>query len=481
MATVTVPHQRKGAKLYLAASMVAPVVALVRNIAIARLLGVEMFGLAVTIILTAQFFDTITDAGIDKYIVQDADGNDPKVQGNAQLAMIVRGLISAGAMAACASPLAAFYGQPQLTGALVELALVPLLGGFLHLDIRRFQKAGNFRAEALMIIIAETLSLIAAVIAAWWLRDFRAAVYSLVVRSLMMVVVSHVMAERPYRVRFVAEQAKRLTRFGWPLLINATMLFFAGQGDRLLIGNQLGPAKLGLYSTTLLLIFYPCTVLHRYLSGIHFPAIVAARDTDGGITDAEETLKGDLLLAGVIGALGFVVVAPVVLIHVYGRDFASPALLVGLIGVLQVIRMLRGWPATVAFALGRTGNILIGNLTRLIAFPLGLAGIMLGYDLIGLTIGFIIGEFIALAITVIMLTLVLKRPLASLVGVGAIIAANSVLVACVGLILQDPRHQSYWWGALSSMIVLAFALVRDQSILIALRSGFAKARRLVRK
>ena len=123
----------------------------------------------------------------------------------------------------------------------------------------------------------------------------------------------------------------------------------------------------------------------------------------------------------------------------------------------------------------------MARLTRLIAFPLGLAGIMLGYDLIGLTIGFIIGEFIALAITVIMLTLVLKRPLSSLVGVGAIIAANSVLVACVGLILQDPRHQSYWWGAALSMIVLAFALVRDQSILVALRSGFAKARKLVRK
>lgn len=480
MTTRTATLQRKGAKIYLAASLVAPVFALARNIAIARLLGVEMFGLAVTIILTAQFFDTVTDSGTDKYIVQDANGNDPTVQANAHLAMILRAVVSAGLMAAFASPLAAFYGQPQLTGALVELSLVPLLGGFIHLDMRRFQKAGNFRAEAIMIISAETLSLVAAVIAAWWLSDFRAAVYSLVARSLMMVVVSHIMAERPYMVRFVAGHAKRLARFGWPLLINASVLFFAGQGDRLLIGNQLGPTKLGLYSTTLLLVFYPCSVLLRYLSGIHFPAIVAMRDTDAGISEAEETLKGDLLLAAMIGSLGFVIVTPIVLIYVYGHAFASPPLLVGLIGLLQILRLIRGWPVAVAFALGRTGNILMGNLARLIAFPLGIAGVMLGYDLIGLTIGFILGEFIALAATTIMLTAILKRPLSSLAWVGTVILSNGLLVACLGLLLQDGHRQLYWWGALGSAVLMIISAVRDGSIIVAIRNGFIKIRRMVR-
>ena len=71
---------RKGSKAFLFASLTAQACALLRYILLARLLGPEQLGLAVALILTAQFFESVTDSGGDRFLVQDAQGDDPAVQ-----------------------------------------------------------------------------------------------------------------------------------------------------------------------------------------------------------------------------------------------------------------------------------------------------------------------------------------------------------------------------------------------------------------
>ena len=61
-----------------------------------------------------------------------------------------------------------------------------------------------------------------------------------------MVLVTHLLATRPYRLGFLREHAGALSACGLPLALNGLALFLAGQGDRQLIGNQLGVTELGL-------------------------------------------------------------------------------------------------------------------------------------------------------------------------------------------------------------------------------------------
>ena len=68
---------RRGTKAFLAASGVAQLCALARYTVLARLLGPEQLGLAAILILTAQFFESVTDSGSDRFLVQDRGGNDP--------------------------------------------------------------------------------------------------------------------------------------------------------------------------------------------------------------------------------------------------------------------------------------------------------------------------------------------------------------------------------------------------------------------
>src|SRR3546814_5335760 len=68
---------RRGTKALLVASGVAQICALARYTILARLLGPEQLGLAAILILTAQFFDSVTDSGSDRFLVQDSAGSAP--------------------------------------------------------------------------------------------------------------------------------------------------------------------------------------------------------------------------------------------------------------------------------------------------------------------------------------------------------------------------------------------------------------------
>lgn len=449
--------------------MVAPVAALLRNIVIARMLGPEMFGLAVTLIVTGQFFDTVTNIGSDQFLVQDDGGETSRVQAMAQLTMVIRGLFSAALMAAVAAPVAYFYHQPQLTLPLTLMALIPLSSAFTHLDIRRYQKQRNFAPESRAIIVSELSSLLAAVTFAMWLHNYYAALWSLLARTAVLTLMSHLVAERKYQFRYESESARKMVKFGWPLLLNGGLLFFGGQGDRVLIGHLMGPTELGLYSTTLLLIFYPMTMVQRFLSNTHFPQLVAARKVHAGLVQAEGRLKGEMMLVGVLAAIGFALVAPIALLHLYGPRFAQEPMLVGLIGVLQVTRMLRVWPATIALALGRTGIILSSNIVRMIALPLAWLGYTLGYGLIGLTAGLILGEVISIMSSLWPFASSRGRQFRAVAMTTLILAVTMAEVIMLGLTVSYGLSIALVLGAIIGGALLAFLLITDTPLVATLR------------
>lgn len=394
----------------------AQICALARYTIVARLLGPEQLGLAAIIILIVQFLESLSDSGGDRYLIQDQNGASPEAQKLVQAAFVIRGLIIATCLAILAVPAAAWVGEPAFAAALLGVALSPLIGGFVHLDMRRAQREKNFSPEALALISAEILGLAATLIAVHLARDFTALLYGLVTRSAVLVIVSHLCAERPYNVGYSNDHAARLLKFAGPLVLNGALLFAAGQGDRLIIANWLGPIDLGHYTAVLLLVLYPTSMAMRYLSAIHLPRIAGAPAGSSARRDAAELMGGLCNVGAVAVALGFAVAAPIVVPLIYGSAFKAPALLLMLIGVLQASRLLRQWPVTVALALGRSDIVLWNAIARLIGLPAAVAGTLTIGGLEGLVGGLIFGELIAIAAGLIMINL--DGRLGSLWGFG---------------------------------------------------------------
>ncbi len=81
----------KGALLLLTGQVGSQLLSLLRNFVVARLILPSSFGVAVTFTTTISLLNLISDIGMDKFIVQDRDGDDPRVQASLQTLIVVRG------------------------------------------------------------------------------------------------------------------------------------------------------------------------------------------------------------------------------------------------------------------------------------------------------------------------------------------------------------------------------------------------------
>ena len=394
---------RKGAGVYLAASLTSQAAALLRYVLLARILGPEQLGLAAMLILTSQFFDSVTDTGSDRFLIQDPEGDSPRMQGFVQMVMAGRGLLIALALALTAIPLAAIYHAPTLTPALMVLGLSPFILGFVHLDIRRLQRHGDMRQESAMTIFGEMAGLIGTVWAALVVRDHTAVIYGLVARSIAMVIASHIAAQRAYGWAFAKTEGIRFSRFAAPLFVNGLLLYAGSQGDRLIVGSRLGATALGHYSAVLLLIYYPSSALSKYVMGMHLPQVANSRPVPALLEQQSQRLAGRCLLLAVLMAAGFTLVGPVVTPLLYGRAFAQGIAIFAFLACLQSARFLRVWPTTMAVAIGRSTIVMFNNIARMVALPAAILLTLKFHSLEAIVAGFFLGEIAALVVALVLL------------------------------------------------------------------------------
>ena len=387
--------------------MVAQICGLLRYTVLARFLGPEQLGIAAALILTGQFFDSISDSNGDRFLIQDKDGDSPDAQRLAQLSFVVRGTFLAVLLVALAGPIAALIGVKVLVPGIMTLGLSSFIVGFLHLDIRRAQRHHNFLTDGYATLFSESFALIGTVAAAYFLRNYMAVLFGIVIRPLVIVIVSHLRAKRKYELGYVRKYAGRLAQFSIPLMINGLFLFFGGQSDRILIGRELGLTELGKYSAVLLLIYYPSALVQRNLAALHLPRVAKAnRDFQ---PHAEDDLVSHIALLAMLMLVGFAAVAPTAIHILYGQRFVQPILVVAMIGALQAARFMRQWPTTAALAAGDSRNILWGNILRLVGVPGAILSFALGGGIEWIVASLIFGEIFALGTSLLLLNRTMNR------------------------------------------------------------------------
>ncbi len=429
METAASLPRRRGATAFILVIIWMQMTTLVRYSMLGRLLGPTQLGLAATVVITASFFDLITETGGDRFLVQDKEGDAPEVQRLVQSVMLVRGLGIAAALVLLSSPIAAFYKAPPLAPALMFLAISPLIMAFFHLDMRRDQRHNDFRAQSIGTFTAETASVMATLIAAFMLRNFTAIIYGLITRSLVMVLISHLRAKRPYGLGYSRAHSRAFARFALPLMLNGLLLYFAGQGDRVLVGNRVGFSALGQYSAILLLIYYPSQVLGNYIYVTGLPLVARAQNDPEASRRREDILGGQTLLLALGMLIGFAVVAPWAVPLLYGPRFSQTLLIVVLIAILQMSRFMITAPTTQALGIGKSWIVLTMNSLRLVAVPGAILGGWLIGGLPGVVIGFTAGELAALVGAAILLNRAMgRRPFDKFGRFLAFVVASATLI-----------------------------------------------------
>jgi O-antigen/teichoic acid export membrane protein len=430
------------ALLILSGNAAASFFLLVRNLLIARLISVEDYGIAATFAIAMAVVEMASFLGLQQQIVQDRDGNDPRFQAALQGFQVLRGVIAAVAMFLLADWIATFLGIPEVAWAYQLLAVVPILNALQHFDIYRLNRQMRFKP----LLLTGMLPALASVIAVWplviWLGDYRVMLYALILQIGLTALMSHLVAERPYRLVLDRALMVRSLTFGWPLLVNGFLMFFVFQGDKMIVGREMGMETLAIFAMGLTLALTPTLIIGKsaqnfFLPQLSQPHIAEAQFRHRAVITVEAVLAMTLIFV-----LGIALVGPALVHVLLGKGYAELAVLLIWFVILQAIRIFKVGPQIIAMAKGHTGNDMYANVARLLVFPAAWYSAVTSGDLLTLLGIAIAGEALALVVALYLLQQRCRFPLRlirrSIIGSVLALTAAGLMAGLPALAPQVP-------------------------------------------
>jgi O-antigen/teichoic acid export membrane protein len=311
----------------------------------------------------------------------------------------VRGLMGGLILFLLAIPIAHLFKVPEIAWAFQILALLPVLRGLIHWDMVVHQRSMDFRATAIVDALPPIATLLIAYVGALWLKDYRAMLLVVLSQALLMVLLSHLLARRPYRWAFRRELARKKFRFGWPLLINGLLMYGIFNGDRALVAALFDTTTLGWYGAAFSLVLVPGMMFARVCGTLLMPGLSRSRsDPESFLRQSGVALALCFACAAFI-AVFFAIGGKALLLLAFGERYARGNELLMLLALAQAIRIARVAPAMISNSQARTTNAMYSNLVRIIGLPLAVLLALLGFGIEWVAISAILGELLAMAVS----------------------------------------------------------------------------------
>jgi O-antigen/teichoic acid export membrane protein len=456
----------RSALLILSGNAAASILLLARNLIVARMIPVADYGVAATFAMAMAVVEMASSLGLQQQIIQSKEGDDPHFQAALQGFQVMRGLFSAALLFALAGPLARFLDIPEVIWAYQILALVPVFNALVHFDIHRLNRHMRFAPMVLTGAVPAALALALVWPLAIWLGDWQVMLWSILAQAGFGAITSHLVAERPYRLKWDSKITAGCLQFGWPLLINAVLLFLVFQGDKIIVGRVLGMEPLAIFSMGVTLTLTPTLVLAKSAQNLLLPRLSRIpQQTDADRVAFDQMSHVTLQVALLNGALVLLAVSlfGAQMIHLLlGPKYASLVPLFTGFALVYSVRVFKAGPAVIALARGFTGNSMAANLPRVAALPLGWVLLQHGGSLAQLVRLGATAEMVGFILSLI---LVSRRPGVHLAPLWPTALAMTVFLVAASDVLSDVIVMPVWAAHLVTLVSFGLLLVTMRNIL----------------
>lgn len=349
--------------MLLAANVIEAILPLIRNIALARLMQPDEFGLAISLAVVLGVLEVLTDFGLPVFAVRKTNIlSTPEAMGTLHSLALIRATIL-GLILVAVSPLVArMFGSHVPPENYALLGLIAFARGFENLGVKEMMRQFAFKREALVICCAQTLGLAVTIAFAAATGSMMAMIWGMLTTTITTVLLSHVLAPQPYRLHWDKRAVKEAAGFGWPLLVNGVAVSLT-MCDRLMIGAVLGPAVLALYNIAYGTSTLPRSVLARFMTSAFLPHFVEQRDGGGpaGSNILELWIIGlsalSLFYGLTLGLLGDRLLA-----IVFGPAYQPSRLFMCIAGMNVCVKFLMLLTTPAAYASGTTKFVTYGSL-----------------------------------------------------------------------------------------------------------------------
>jgi O-antigen/teichoic acid export membrane protein len=348
---------------------------------LARVLGVEKYGLISTILVVIGFTQQFADMGLSNAIIHRQDAT------RDQLSSLYWLNLLAGA-ALCilvwvATPgIIAFYAEPRLHTPLMLAALIFLVVPLGQQFQILLQKELHFYRLARIEVFAYTMSSGVAIVSALVSQSILAIVWSYLALAITRAVLLmnagwHI--GRP-RLHFKYADLQGYLSFGLYQMGERSINYFSANIDYVIIGRFLGQETLGFYTLAYQLVVFPVLKINPIITRVAFP-VFARKQTDNAALQYGY-LEVTRLLASLLFPLliGLGVTSPLFIPIVFGAEWLAAVPLVQVLVVLGMFVVVSNpagalWMAKGRADIGFAWNVCVAIINTLVFLLVVSAGV----------------------------------------------------------------------------------------------------------
>lgn len=403
---------------------------MVGNMALARFVAPEAFGIMALVTVTMQGLHMMSDVGIGTAIVQHKRGSDETFLRTAWTLGIIRGCIIALIGCLLAYPIARFNNQPILAPLIICSGLTMILHGGMSTSLfvaSRDLKVSRVITIELVVSLSVTVvmvalgALYALLIPAFsalalqpWMPQSLASFSGNTLTNPVWAVMAGVVTAAI--VRFALSYTlipsikhfwcwdetsrKELIRFGRWVMLGTLLTFLTNQLDRFMLPKLLKDFGLfGLYSIALNFASLPMDVLQRLGTQVLFPVYSRLARENRFSSEVYARVSFIILTLGALAVAGLVAVAPGFIQTFYKPEYHDVAIILQIFSVVVWLRVLQYNSSSALLALGDTKVQASSNGVKLVClFAFVLGGFYLGKHLSTQPLAGLVGAIAGIAI-----------------------------------------------------------------------------------
>lgn len=355
--------------------VLAQALRMVRGIIVARALGPDMMGIAFSMLILIDFIERLVFINPGVTLVQDPKGGARKYRHSLQFVLLVRGVFFAAIAVILAWPMAwlSSLNEPQYIVGFFAVALLPIVRGFVHVDIFRQLRNRRYTPTAIVTVIPPFVSLVVAIPLCMVIKSFWLPIILLMINGIVIAVTSAFVAKRKYGLLLDRAHLTRIAKFIIPLAAAGIIIFFTIQGPRILLQSaprvfheaQYTMTDVGLFGIALTLCLLPESVASRVVATTWEPQLARLRENGEAFRRVFIEMQSISYMFAAATMVVFGIGSTWVLV-LYDNSYAAAGPIVTVLSVLAGLRLGRSAMRSAALATGRSSIILYANLAGLI-------------------------------------------------------------------------------------------------------------------
>lgn len=320
--------------------VMAKLVAPISSMVLARLLTPEAFGVVATLHMVIAFAEIFTDAGFQKYLIQqpfkDADDRDKDTNVAFWTNLLMSCLLWA-IIAIFAEALATLVGNPGLGNVLIVACASIPLAAFSSIQMALFKKDLDFKTLFYRRLVSIIVPFAVTVPLAFWMHSYWALVIGTICVNLANAVILTVKSNWKPRLYYSLARLHRMFAFCSWAILDSILVWATAYMDIFFVGVMLNEHYLGLYKTSMTTVGQITTLITATILPVIMPALAKVRDNHAAMRELLLKLQKYIAILLLPVGFGMYIFSDLITSVLLGDQWMEASPFIGLWGLVDVL------------------------------------------------------------------------------------------------------------------------------------------------